>query len=99
MDTAKLRQLIYFKNVLASEWKSINTLYWGKGLVSLSTGNRKLWLASKLIKTRFGQGRPPENLGYRHEEKKKENCKTVDVYADPSTWEHLWDWMRYNKSC
>ena len=74
-------------------------MYWGKGLFSLSTGNKKLWLASKLIKTRFGQGRLPENLGYRHEEKKKENCKTVDVYADPSPLEQLWDGMKHDKSC
>ena len=73
-------------------------MYWGKGLVPLSTGNKKLWLASKLIKTRFGQGRPPENPGYRHEEK-KENFKTVDVYADPSTLEQLWDRMKHDKSC
>jgi hypothetical protein len=27
-----------------------------------------LWIPSKLIKIKFDQGRPPENLGYRHEE-------------------------------
>lgn len=34
----------------------------------------------KINKTRFGQGGPPENLGYRHEENKnKKNYGAGDV--------------------
>ncbi|ERE76254.1 glycerol-3-phosphate dehydrogenase 1-like protein, partial [Cricetulus griseus] len=41
----------------------------------LMGGNEKLWILAKLIKMRFDQGRPPENLGYRHEERKQEKLQ------------------------
>lgn len=31
--------------------------------------------------------------------RKKKNYRTGDIYADPLTWEQLWDWMRHDKSC
>ena len=53
---AELNQPRYFRDVLASEWKSGNVLRWGRGCAFVSTGNKKLWILSKLIKIRFDQG-------------------------------------------
>lgn len=74
----------------------------------VSKGNEKLWITSKLVKIRFDWGRPG-NLGYRYEERNQEEQQTrwcdPSTYADPSTWELLWDWLRHeclwicNKSC
>ena len=64
--TAELNQLMYFKDVLNSGWKSRNILPWGRDFALVSTGNEKLWIPSTLVTIRFDQGRP-ENLGYKHE--------------------------------
>ena len=58
---------------------------WGGGYTSFSTGNKKMCFSSKQIKISFDWGRPPENLGYRHEKKNKTDYSTDDVPADPST--------------
>lgn len=36
METAKLKQLIYFLNVLTLKWKSENMLHWGRGYAFVS---------------------------------------------------------------
>lgn len=56
--TAKLNQPIYFRDVLALEWKFRieNVLCWGKGHDFVSTGIRKLWIPTKLIQTRLDLG-------------------------------------------
>lgn len=36
--TPELNQLIYFEDVLVSEWKSENVFYWGRGCAFVSTG-------------------------------------------------------------
>ena len=48
-------------------------------LLCIVLGNEKLWIPSKLIKIRFDQGRSPEDLGCRHEEK---TYKTDDLLWD-----------------
>jgi hypothetical protein len=58
--------------VITSEWKEGNVLHWGKGFVFVSTGQEKLWISSKLIKIRFEQRTPCENLGNRHEGRKQD---------------------------
>lgn len=65
--TSELNQPIYFKNVLTSEWKSGIVLHWEEAM-HLSPQETKSygWIPSKLIKIRFGHGRP-ENLGCRHD--------------------------------
>ena len=53
MDNRKiieLNQLIHFKDVLISEWKTGFVLCWGRGLAFVSTRKEKLWIPSKLIK-------------------------------------------------
>ena len=57
--TDKLNQSIYVRDskiFLDSEWKSGNVLPWGRGCTFVFTGNKKLWILSKLIKIRFDQG-------------------------------------------
>ena len=52
--SAELNQLLYFKDVLTSEWKPERVLYWGRGFAFVSTGEEKLWIPSRLmIKIRF----------------------------------------------
>lgn len=78
METAKLNQLIYFKNVFTLR------MLWGRSHVFVSTGNSKLWFPSKLIEFRFDWGRTPEDFGYKHEDKSQKDYRTGDIYADPS---------------
>ena len=40
--TAELNQLKYFRDVLASVWKSGNVLDWERGHVFVSIGNKKM---------------------------------------------------------
>ena len=51
--TAELNQLIYFRDVLTLKWKPEYVLCWGRGYAFVSTGNKKLWIPSKLIEIRF----------------------------------------------
>ena len=39
----------------------------GRGYAYISTGNKKLWVSSKLIKIRHDKRRHPEDLGDREE--------------------------------
>lgn len=39
-----------FKDVLYSEWKLGYVFGWGRGFVFDSTGGKKLWIQSRLIK-------------------------------------------------
>lgn len=61
---------------------------WGRGCAFVFTGKKKLWILSKLIKIIFNEGRPPRDLGYRHEERVKKDYRIGNIYADPSIWEH-----------
>ena len=54
----EFNQLIYFKDVLTSEWKPGHVLHWGRGFAFVSTGEEKLWIPSKLIEIGFEQERP-----------------------------------------
>ena len=56
--TTELNQLIYFKDILTSEWKPGHVLHWGRGFAFVSTEEEKLWIPLKLIKTQFEQERP-----------------------------------------
>lgn len=51
--TAEFNQFIYFRDILASKWKPECVLCWGRGYAFVSTGNKKLWISSKLIEIRF----------------------------------------------
>lgn len=51
---------ILYKDVLILEWKLAKVLHWGHGFACIYTGNKKLWIPSKLAKIRIGQ----ENLGH-----------------------------------
>ena len=51
--TAELNQPIYFKDVLTSEWKPGYVLHWGRGFAFISAGEEKLWIPTKLIKSRI----------------------------------------------
>ena len=39
--------------------------------LSVSTGEEKLWIPSKLIRIIFDQGRPPENIGCKNKGRKR----------------------------
>ena len=56
--TTELNQLIYFKDVLTSEWKPGHVLHWGRNFSFISTGEEKLWIPSKLIKIVYEQEAP-----------------------------------------
>ena len=56
--SAELNQLVYFKDVLTSQWKPEDVLCWGKGFAFVSTGEEKLWILSKLIKVQFEEEKP-----------------------------------------
>ena len=62
--------------------------------VLVSTGNEKLWIHLKLVKTRFVWRTPPENHGYRHEERNQDN-RTGDVQANPYTMRKI---LRLNET-
>lgn len=47
----------------------------GKSLCPFSTGSKKLWFSSKLLKIRFNWGRPPESLGYRHKKRNQDRLQ------------------------
>ena len=40
--TSELNQLVYFKDILTSQWKPGEVLYWRRGFVLVSTGEEKL---------------------------------------------------------
>jgi hypothetical protein len=56
----------------------------GRDYTFVPTGKEKPYLPSKLMKVRFDQRRPTENLGYRQREVGKIS-KTGNVYTDPAT--------------
>ena len=56
-------------DILIPRWKKGNMICWRGDFASAPTGKGKLCLPYKLLKIRFDQGRPPEDLGYRQERK------------------------------
>ena len=76
--TAELNQPIYFKDVLTSEWKSRSMLCWSRGYAFVSTGSKKSWIPSKLIKIRFDR----EIFAIDMKEETKENSNTGGMSAD-----------------
>ena len=56
--SAELNQLVYFKDVLTSQWKAGDVLRWRRGFAFVSTGEEKLWIPSKLIKVQFEEDKP-----------------------------------------
>lgn len=81
--TAELNQPAYFKTVLTSEGKTGNVLHWRRGYTYISTGKEKLWVPSKLIKTRYERGDLLKILAADKEKIKR--FKTSNAYADPFT--------------
>lgn len=69
---AELNQLIYYMDILSSEWKSGKVLHVGRGNTFVSAGSIKLCIPLKLIKIWFDHGRPPEIPGCRHEQRDPE---------------------------
>ena len=51
--TAELKQSTYFSNVLTLKGSSEYALHWGRVYAFVSTGNKRLWIPSKLRETRF----------------------------------------------
>lgn len=51
--------------VLTSKWKSECVLLYGRDYAFVHRVNERLCISSGLKKIRFGQGRSPENPGYR----------------------------------
>ena len=51
---------MYFKDVLTSQWKSGDVLYWGRGYALVSIGEEKLQIPSKLIKMWFEEEKAPD---------------------------------------
>ena len=68
--TDELDQLI---EVLIPEEKEGSFLGWGGDVAFVPTGKEKPYLPSKLMKVRFDQLRPTENLSYRQREVGKIN--------------------------
>lgn len=68
---------------MVSEWKPDNMLCWGRGACAFVSIKKKLWILSKLIKTRFDQGRP-EILALDEREEARKEYKTGAICADPS---------------
>ncbi|CAO2607041.1 Gag-Pro-Pol polyprotein, partial [Lemmus lemmus] len=60
--TSELNQSVYFQDVLTSQWKPEDVLRWGRGFTLVSTGEEKLWIQSKLIKTWFEKGETPGKI-------------------------------------
>ena len=56
--SAELNKLMYFKDMLTSQWKPGDMLLWGRGFALVSTGEEKLCIPSKLIKVRFEEEKP-----------------------------------------
>ena len=75
--TFKLNQLVYFKDVLTSEWKSENVLHWGRGFIRISTGEEKQWIPPILIKIWFEKEKSldKEKLQLIHRGDNPTNCK------------------------
>lgn len=48
--TAELNQLTYFRDSLASKWKSDNVLHWGKGYNFVYIGKEKVMVLFKISK-------------------------------------------------
>ena len=48
-NTFKLNQLVYFKDVLASEWKTGDVLCWGRVFTLVSTGKEKKTMNAIII--------------------------------------------------
>ena len=55
--TAELNHLVYFKEILTSEWKTGYVLSWRRSFDFVSTGEEKLWIPSRLKNIRFVQER------------------------------------------
>ena len=51
--SSELNQLVYFKDVLTSQWKPGDVLHWGRHFALVSTEEEKLYIPSKLIKILF----------------------------------------------
>ena len=66
--TVEMNQCTYFRKALTLKklkdvfvkWKS--KMLWRSSFAFVSTGNKRLWIHSRLICTWFDQGRPPETL-------------------------------------
>ena len=58
--SSELNQLVHFKDVLTSQWKPGDMLLWERVFTFVSTGEEKLWIPSKLIKTWFEKEKPLE---------------------------------------
>ena len=56
--TSELNQLVYFKDVLTSQWRPGDVLRWGRGFALVSTGEEKLWIPSQLIKVKSEEKKP-----------------------------------------
>ena len=54
----ELGQSIYYKDVLTLEWKPAIVLRWGCHYAMYLQGMKKIWLPTKLIKIKSGQGKP-----------------------------------------
>lgn len=91
--TEELTQLTYLKDVWTSESSQETCCFREESLFFSSVvpmGSKGQQISSKLIKIRFNQEGPPENLGYRQED--IQTCKqnpTGDVNTVISTWEQL----------
>lgn len=46
---------IYFKDILISSWRAETMLSWEKGFAYIHTGEEKLGIPSKLVKTKFNR--------------------------------------------
>lgn len=56
--TEEISQSIYYKDVLTLEWKAAIVLRWGCHYAMYLQGMKKIWLPTKLIKIKSGQGKP-----------------------------------------
>ena len=57
-QTDKLDQPRYCRNVTTLKWKTKYALHWERDCASVSTGNERLWIPSRLVMVSFGQGKP-----------------------------------------
>lgn len=57
--SAELNLPGHFRNVLTLKWNSENTLHWERGYSSVSLGNERLWISSKLTEIMFDEWRLP----------------------------------------
>lgn len=92
---------MYFRDALDSEWKfkMKNVLCWGRGCAFVSTGNKKLWIPSKLIEIRFSGEDPPRKiLATDIKKNKPRKSKRGDTYFTSSNikQKNIFGWLVYN---